>query len=184
MIEAIAAIFSLWCVWLAVKNNKWTWPIGIIGVGAYIIVFWLAKLYADFGLQIIFMAQGFYGWWYWIGGRKKIEPPISKMSKWDIFIITPIALGASTWALGILLHKYTDAALPYYDALASTTSLVANWLLAKRKLENWYLWIPVNLLYIGIFIYKEMPISAVLYVIFFVLAIKGLNDWRKEYVIR
>jgi nicotinamide mononucleotide transporter len=179
-IEIIAAISTLISVWFSVKKNKLLWPTGIIGIGAYLWLFYTVQLYADFGLQFIYLAQSLYGWWYWSGGKEKIEPPITELDDWWLYMFIPINTISWTLFLHYFLVNYTNASLPYFDALCSVISLTANWLLAKKKIESWYLWILVDTIYVGVFIYKELYLSAVLYAVFFFMAINGLQKWRKE----
>lgn len=182
MIEILAVIFTLICVWLATKRHILSWPIGITGVILYSIVFWETKLYSDFGLQFIFLFQSIYGWIIWIRNkeRKTNQVSIEKMKtneKLLYFFTTIIGI----FFLGILMKNYTDASVPYIDAFVALTSLTANWLLANRKLESWYLWVLVDIVYIGLFLYKELYFSAGLYTILFFIALKGLLNWESKY---
>lgn len=179
-LEIVAAFFTLISVWLSVKKNKMLWPTGIIGIGAYLWLFYTVQLYADFGLQFIYLAQSVYGWWYWSGGRMKMEPPITRLDDWWYYIVIPTGIIFCTILVHFFLANYTNASLPYMDALCSVTSLTANWLLAKKKIESWVLWIFVDIIYVGVFIYKDLYLSAALYALFFFMAIRGYNEWRKE----
>lgn len=179
VIEVLAVVFTLLCVYLATKNNIWNWPIGIIGVLCYFIVFLNTKLYSDMLLQIVFFIQGLYGWWYWVyGNHKHLE--ITKLSIIDRFIYIIIIL-LGTPVLGFLMKTYTDASIPFMDAFTTTISVVATFLLAFKKLENWVLWVFVDIVYVGMFLYKELYLSSILYLILGIIAFKGLLDWNKKY---
>lgn len=178
-IEVVAVVFSLISVWYAVKNNKLTWPTGILGIAAYM---WLfirpdVKLYADFGLQIIFLIQSVYGWLFW-KGKHHVEPPMTALrtAGWIWTIAGVVGL---TIPCALLLKTQTDAAAPWFDSFCSVTSLIANWLLAKKKIENWHLWILADAVYVGLFLYKGLILSAGLYALFFYMSIVGLVQWRK-----
>lgn len=179
IIEIIAVSFSLLCVYLAIKLNKLSWPIGIIGVTAYMFTFYYAKLYADFALQFVYLYQGLYGWWFWAGGKIKVEPPISNITKEQRLNLVRL-LPACVIVLYLALQMFTDASAPLFDSIASVVSLWANGFLSKKKIETWYLWIFVNSIYIGLFIYKDLQLSALLYAIFFVMAIFGYRKWKKQ----
>jgi nicotinamide mononucleotide transporter len=179
VLETIAVLFSLICVWLAIQKNVLNWPIGIIAVSAYCILFYLVKLYADMALQIIFLIQGFYGWYNWKNQKDDNTAFIvSTLSlKYWVIYITSILLVTVLWAS--ILKNYTDASLPIVDAFAAILSLTANWLMAKKYLENWFFWILADCIYIVLFWYKELYLSSGIYVLFLILAIKGFSDWRK-----
>lgn len=179
-IEIIAVVFSLACIWLAVKKHPLNWPVGLIGVAAYMGLFWQVKLYADMLLQVVFMAQGIYGWYNWLK-RNDSETGIRVSylnNRQRLAYAALIPLIAFVWSY--LLVHYTDASTPYVDAFVATLSLLANWLMAKKKTDNWALWILADIIYVGLFWYKELYLSSGIYVIFLILASKGLIDWNKK----
>ena len=142
MLEIIAVIFTLVCVYLTTQNKISSWPIGIIGVILYAIIFFQVQLYAEVILQLIFLLQSLYGWYNWIHLKNKPSAEITETGFFQLmnYFFLIIAL---TGTMNYLLATYTNAALPLVDSFAASISLVANWLLAKRKIENWYLWIFV-----------------------------------------
>lgn len=179
-VELVAVVASLLAVILTVKKNVWCWPIGLIGVTAYGFLFFDIKLYADMALQFIFFGQGLYGWYFWLrGGAHATPAPVERigvhgfLKVWGVILIL-------TSIVGFGLHAYTDASLPYLDSLLAVTSLVANMLLARKILENWVLWIIADVLYIGMFAYKGIYLTAGLYAVFLFLATTGLVSWLKE----
>lgn len=180
LIEIIAVTFSLACIWLAVKKHPLNWPVGLVGVAAYMILFWQIRLYADMLLQLVFIAQGIYGWYHWMKRtHSEEEIEVSYLShRQRIFYAVLIAVIAFIWS-HVLAH-YTDASTPYVDAFVATLSLVANWLMARKKTDNWALWILADAIYVALFWYKELYLSSGIYVIFFILATKGLIDWNKK----
>jgi nicotinamide mononucleotide transporter len=182
IIESLAAILTLWCVYLTTKRNIWQWPIGIWAVVLYAIVFLNARLYADFILQGFFAIQGVIGFIVWYQNREvnrsyiiKVERLTNKQRGWFIAFTV-----AAYFVIAYIFKHYTNASLPYIDSLAALLSLAANQLLVKRKIESWYLWIAVDLIYIGMFLYKGLIVSSGLYVILLFLAIKGFYEWRKK----
>jgi nicotinamide mononucleotide transporter len=180
VIEIVAVTFSLACVWLAVKKNFLNWPIGIIGTAAYFILFYKERLYADMLLQLVFIGQGIYGWYNWIHKKQnsdELEVSYLNNKQRAIYSILLI-LTAGAWSY--VLVNYTDASTAYVDAFVATTSLIANWLMAKKYVENWVLWILADIIYIGLFLYKDLYLSSGIYLVFLILAIKGLIDWSKK----
>ena len=183
VIEIIAVVFSLACTWLAVKKHILNWPVGIIAVIAYMILFYREKLYADMVLQVIFMAQGFYGWYNWIHKEERDEIKVSRLSTVEKITYSIVIMFFSMlWCY--LLINFTNASSPIVDSFVATTSLVANWLMAKKKIENWILWILADVIYIGLFWYKELYLSSFIYLVFLFLAVKGYKDWHKKNYIK
>lgn len=178
--EIVAVAFSLACVWLAMQRHILNWPAGIIAVSAYFWLFYEIRLYADMALQLVFFVQGIYGWYNWKQGSEDKITPVYLGNPQRLLYAALIIAFAGTGAL--LLIRFTDASTPYADALAATVSLAANWLMARKKIENWILWISADLIYILLFAYKELYLSSGIYVVFLILSIKGLISWSRESV--
>ncbi len=180
--EWIASGFLLACVLLSVLRNIWTWPMGIIGVSIFFYICYESKLYADMWLQVVFLIQSIYGWYYWLNGRKddEVQVPIKKLSLREqllnLLLITVLIL-----LIGYISDRFSDTDVPYLDATVASISLIANILLARKVLDNWVLWIIADIMYIGLFYYKELYVTSGLYVIFLVMASSGLITWRKEW---
>ena len=179
-VEVVAVVATLLSVWLSVRRNILTWPTGIVGVSAYFVVFMRTRLYADMALQVLFLVQCTYGWWAWRRGERRAEPPIRALSARGRVAVAAGVIAAALVA-GTLLDRYTNAAAAYWDASASVLSITANQLLARRILENWVLWIVADALYVGIFVWKALYLSAGLYALFLVMVIAGLARWTREY---
>ena len=179
-LELFAALIGAISVWLSVRQNIWSWPTAIINVVLYAIVFYEAKLYADMGLQVIYAVLSIYGWYEWLyGGVGRTELRVSRTGLRLGALLALIAAAGSA-LLGVLLHRATDAALPFMDSFLSSTSLVAQWMMTKKLLENWLVWIGVDVLYVGMFIFKGLFLTAGLYAVFLALAVKGYIDWRRS----
>ncbi|MEP6989341.1 MAG: nicotinamide riboside transporter PnuC [bacterium] len=179
-LELFAAVLGAVSVYLSVRQNIWSWPTAIVNVVVYAVVFYQAKLYADMGLQVIYAGLSIYGWYEWLyGGAGHTTLHVTRTGPRLGTILTVIAL-AGAGALGVLLRGATDAALPFMDSFLSSTSLVAQWMMTKKKLENWLVWIAVDVLYVGMFVFKHLYVTAVLYVVFLVLAVRGFIDWRRS----
>lgn len=179
-LEVIGVITGLLCVYLAAVNNILNWPIAMISVGIYIFIFFDARLYADMGLQVYFMAMNTYGWYYW--SRKpstEKKAPVVLITKKEM-IFSLIAIILATCVLGSVL-KYTPASYPYLDSFCAACSLVAQVFLARKVLENWLIWIFVDIIYVGIYVFKGLHLTAIMYIIYVGIALMGYIDWKKDY---
>ncbi|NUO40361.1 MAG: nicotinamide mononucleotide transporter [Gemmatimonadaceae bacterium] len=182
-LELAAALTGAISVWLSVRQNIWSWPTAIVNVVLYTVVFWDAKLYADMGLQVIYAVLSLYGWYQWLyGGAGRTELRVTRTPPRVAAILTLIAAAGSA-LLGTLLRQTTDAALPFMDSFLSSTSLVAQWMMTKKLLENWLVWIAVDVLYVGMFLFKGLYLTAGLYAVFLGLAVRGYLDWRRSMLV-
>jgi len=180
-LEWIAALAGAVSVYLSARENIWSWPTAIVNVGLYIIVFRRAGLYSDMGLQVVYLALSIYGWYQWLYGganRPGLAAPRATAGEW--LIVTPIVL-----VFWIALARYTatlpGVALPSLDAGLATVSLVAQWMMTRKIIENWMLWIVADIIYVPMYVYKGLPVTAVLYAVFLVLAVVGLRSWSRSY---
>jgi nicotinamide mononucleotide transporter len=181
LIELVAVVMTLVGIVLTIKERISCWPMAIVGILAYLVVFIRARLYADAALQPIYVVQNIYGWWYWARGgeRGHGQAPIVILD-WPSRLRWLAGTVAVSLLVGAALARWTNAAAPYADAALSTTSLVANWLLAKKVLENWWLWITVNVGYVILFWRKNLLLSAGLYAVLLALALVGLMEWQRS----
>jgi nicotinamide mononucleotide transporter len=192
-IEFFGTIFNLACVYLLVRKNIWNWPIGIVGVVLFGILFYQLHLYADLFEQWYYFVTGFVGWYAWAHSRKPRDTDedivVKRNSlKANLFwlIVIGIFTAFFTWVMSnvnIWLPTLfpEPAALPFLDVLTTVMSLVAQLLMIQKRLENWILWIIVDVIAIGLYWYKGVPFVALLYVVFLVLACMGLRTWFKTY---
>lgn len=181
-VEATAVLFGIVSVFLSVRENIWSWPTAIVNVSLYILVFYRARLYADMALQVVYIAISAYGWHQWLhGGRGRTELPVSRGTPRLFLALFGIGAGASL-LIGTLLSRHTDASLPYVDSAATATSLVAQWMMARKILENWIIWVAVDVVYIGMFLTKSLHLTALLYAVFLVLSVMGYRRWKRSLV--
>ncbi|MCH5585824.1 nicotinamide riboside transporter PnuC [Shimazuella sp. AN120528] len=182
-LEMVATLTGLLCVWLTTKENIWCWPIGLINVGCFFFMFYEAKLYADMTLQVVFFILSIQGWIVWLTKRQSADVrPTKKLTAMMMFVLC-IVLVVVTIAWGYVLTHYTDASIPYLDAFIATLSVIAQYLLSSKILENWHVWIAVDVLSVGMYLYKGLYSVAFLYTVFLVIAILGLISWRKTYLL-
>lgn len=180
-IEVFGFITGAVCVWLTVKQNIWSWPIGIANNIFFIVLFWNARLFADMGLQVIYIVLGMLGWYWWLkGGTGKTTLHVSRTPIRQWFVILPIA-AISTFVMQKYLASVGDSA-PFLDALTTVMSLVAQYLLSRKYLENWYIWMAADVIYIGLYFAKALPLTAVLYAIFFGMCVMGYRSWKQSIV--
>ena len=177
-LELAGAVTAVLGIWLTTKRLLLCWPVTLVSDLLYLVVFYQARLYSDALLQIFFLAFTLYGWWHWWRGvldegEVRIVPlPLASM-------LAAIAAGAAgSFLLGALAVRM-GAALPHLDAALASYSLVASWWGARKHLANWWLWIGIDLVYIGEYIYKGLQLTALLYAGLVVLAVLGLRDWRR-----
>ena len=183
-VEIIAAIFSLVGVALAMYKNYLTFSIGILGTILYTYIFYKYQLYADAALQLIFITQSVWGILYWKkeieDGKQEIVYDFGYLNSLILFLITLI-FGV---ILAFILEKFTNASLPRLDAFLTSMSISATWLLTKKYRENWLFWILADIIYIGMFFYKELYITSALYFIFLGMAINGWFKWKVKLTVK
>lgn len=177
--EITGTFFALIGVYLTGRQNVWCWPMGILGVLIYGYIFFVSKLYADAGLQIVYFFMSVYGWLYWNQSlQKKADFEIKKMSvKQHLF--TFLAAGVAGLFIVFFLKNYTDSDLAFWDAYTAIFSLAATYWMAKKYLEHWMYWVVIDFIYTGIYLYKNMYVTTFQYFIFFILALYGYIRWRK-----
>ena len=179
MIEIVAVLLGIANIVLIIRRSVWNFPVAIVMVALYFIIFRDAKLYSDAGLQIFFAAINLYGWWSW--NRNKDDSGVISVRRlpatgYALWITGSIL---AIWAWGAIMHAETDASYPYWDASIAMLSIVGQILMTRRFVENWHYWIIVNIISIPLYIVKDLHLTAGLYGIFLVLAVAGLVEWRK-----
>lgn len=181
IVEWTAAFFGLLSVGLTIREHVGCFPTGLVMVTLYIWVFYHAQLYADMGLQVVYIGLQIYGWHEWLhGGPKRSELRISRTPNAALGAYLGLA-AVITGGLGYSLDRWTPAALPYWDSAITALSLVAQWMLAKKLLENWWFWIAVDVLAVGVFLAKGLYPTVGLYAVFLCMATGGFFQWRKTW---
>ncbi len=177
-LEAAGAATTVLGIWLTARRLLICWPIVLLADFLYLAVFYRARLFSDALLQLFFVAFTLYGWWHWWRGvRAEGEVRVVALDLRGWFAgIAAGALGAVL--LGALMTRI-GAALPHLDATLTSYSLVASWWQARKHIANWWLWIVVDLVYIGEYVYKALFLTALLYAGLVALAILGLREWRR-----
>ena len=177
-LEMTGFLTTLVGIWLTTRRLLICWPVVLAADVIYLVVFYRARLFSDSLLQIFFVAFTLYGWWHWWRGVREdgeVRVVPLGMRGW----LGGLAAGAVGAVLLGWLMVHVGAALPHLDAALTSYSLVASWWQARKHTANWWLWIVVNLIYIGEYLYKDLLLTAVLYLLLVGLAIMGLVDWRR-----
>ncbi|NIJ50930.1 nicotinamide riboside transporter PnuC [Dyadobacter arcticus] len=169
-------------VYLNTRQNVLGWFFGIINAVLYAAVFWQVRLYADMGLQGYYFLTSIYGWWMWKFGGKNhdgIEVTFTPKHLYPIFGALFVII---TLLWGFLLGRFTNASLTYADSALTVASLIGQWMLARKYLENWILWIIADACYVVMYFYKSLHLTAILYAVFLILAMIGYVQWRRDAV--
>ena len=180
LLEWCAMSTGILGVWLTLKQNVWCFPVGIVNVALYAWLFFApgVQLYADASLQVIYIMLLIYGWIRWTRRDSRIELAVTRSSL--SLSLRLLAFTILVWIIfGYLFRRFTDASLPWLDSLLTSMSLAAQYLVAKKKIENWIIWIVADAVYIPLYFYKDLPLTGILYFIFLVLAVKGWMEWKK-----
>ncbi|AVR97699.1 nicotinamide riboside transporter PnuC [Pseudoduganella armeniaca] len=179
-LELLSFALSVVTVWLNIRQNHWAWLFAILSSALYGAVFFDAKLYGDMGLQLVFITVSVWGWYQWLHGDDTHERlPVTQLTA------RGRATAALAWlaAFGVLawfLHTWTDTDVPVADGFLTAGSLVGQVLLSRKRLENWHVWIIVDVLYVGLYLHKGLVLTAVLYGMFVLMAAAGLQAWRRS----
>ena len=177
--EGLGFVTGAACVWLAARENIWNWPIGIANNLFYLVVFWRAGLYADSILQLFYLGISMYGWWKWArGGPAHRDLPASRTSRAMAIGLAVFGVAAAASLYGVLRH-FSNSTVPAGDAITTAMSLTAQFMLGRKLLENWLLWIAADVIYIGLYCYKDLYLTAALYAIFIAMCVVGYRRWAR-----
>jgi nicotinamide mononucleotide transporter len=178
--EVLGFVTGAWSVWLTVKENVWNWPIGIANSAFYVIVFAHARLFADSSLNGLYVVLGFLGWYWWLrGGANRSVLHVGRINVMMAGLLLVIGVIA-TVAMTRFLDSVHDSA-PLLDALTTVLSLIAEFMLARKLLENWYVWIAADVIYIGLYSYRSLYLTSVLYAIFLTMCVVGWVRWSRTW---
>jgi nicotinamide mononucleotide transporter len=180
--ELVAAVITAFSIWLGTKQNIWYYPTGLVALVMYTWIYFASKLYAESLLQIVCFVLMLYGWYEWLhGGANKQELPVTRTPKWAW--VWGIAVGVAGSAIVIAIQfRFTDNPNPFVDSSLLVWSLVAQWMTARKWIENWILWIVINTFSVPLYVVRELWFTAGLYVALWILALLGYLQWRKTLV--
>jgi len=182
-LELLSFVLAVVTVWLNIRQSHWAWLFAIVSSATYAMVFFGSRLYGDMGLQFVFIAVSIYGWRQWLRGDgnhgNHAALPVTALDargRW-------LAVGgwfAGFVLLAMFLKTWTDTDVPHSDGFLTAGSLVGQLLLSRKKVENWHVWIIVDVLYVGLYLHKNLMLTAILYAIFVGMAIVGLRTWQQS----
>ncbi len=176
--ELAGFVLGVATVWLVARNNIWTFPIGILQCAFFLILFLDARLYADMYLQVFFILVQFFGWWAWLkAGPNRTKLVVQNTPK-NVMIPTIIGIGVFIYFMTPVLHK-AHGAYPVWDSTLTGLSVAAQFLLSFKMIENWYLWIIADIIYIPVYFLKSLYFTSFLYIIFMLICFHGLAHWRR-----
>jgi nicotinamide mononucleotide transporter len=180
VVEIIAVMFGLASVWSMKKESILAFPFGIINVLVYVYICFISKLYAYAGINVFFALMSVYGWINW--SRKGEDDSAVRVSWCSVkeLVLEGAALIVFFIVLRILLVKYTDSPVPTWDALTTAIYIIAMWLLARKKIENWIAWILGDTISIGLFAWQHLYFSSFQFLVFTIIAVLGFLEWRKK----
>jgi len=179
---------SLAMVYCNIKEIHWGWPLAILSSALYGLVFWNSQLYGEASLQVMFILTALWGWHQWRKGTQSVNPDVQTVSPLKISQLNSIELKQAAAAtllawpvMAYFLNRYTDSDVAIWDALVTTLSLLGQYLLAKKKIEYWWVWLVVNIITVGLMLVKSLWLTALLYVLFAILSYIGLKAWRTQH---
>lgn len=180
-LEGASFVTGAVCVWLTVKESVWNFPIGLLNVMTFSVVFMRAQLYADAGLQVVYFVLGIIGWYLWLyGGEDRGRLRVSRLPPVEGLVVAVFGVVAAvvlTWYL-----RRVGGSAPFWDATTTALSLCAQWLLNRKYLESWHCWIAVDVVYVPLYLSKSLYLTAVLYAVFLCMAVLGLLAWRSAWL--
>jgi nicotinamide mononucleotide transporter len=178
-LEAISFVTGALCVWLTVRESLWNFPISLINVATFAFVFFQARLFADAGLQLVYFILTAVGWYCWLwGGERQTRLQITSAPRTEMTIVicAAIVLTAVLWRT---LHLIGGSA-SFFDAFTTSLSLCAQWLLNRKRVDTWMFWITVDVIYVPLYAWKGLYLTAGLCAVFLVMATMGLLAWRAK----
>jgi nicotinamide mononucleotide transporter len=179
-LECVAFVLALAMVLLNIRVNPLAWPLAIVSSLLYFALFWNSRLYGDASLQIFFALVAVWGWWQWLRGTDARGAALRvtwlpARGRWALLAVLALAWPAT----GLFLRRYTDTDVPWWDAFPTSASVIGQWLLGRKHVENWAAWIAVNVVSVALFAYKGLWLTVLLYLIFIVLSVQGWRTWKR-----
>jgi nicotinamide mononucleotide transporter len=182
-VELLGALMGILYIFFSIRQHILTWPVGLLTSLLYIIVFFRSGFYADMGLQFYYVFISIYGWYYWLkGGDNKEDEnlPVRKISG-NTLLKAALATLIIYALLLLILIKFTDSTVPFMDSFTTALSIIATWMLAKKYIEHWFIWIVVDTVSAGLYVYKNLWPTVILFLIYTIMAAIGYLEWKKDY---
>ncbi len=182
-VEVLGVITGLVYLYFSVRQIIWLWPFGIISSALFVLIFFNSKFYADMGLQVYYLGVSIYGWIYWSRGAvdrdERSTLPVRRINRQQALVLSVIGI---LLLLGIvyILKQFTDSDVPWGDGFTTAGSIVATWMLARKILEHWMVWVVVDIVAAGLYFYKGLYPSFLLYLIFTIISVVGFFQWKRS----
>lgn len=178
-VEITGSILSLIYLYLSIKQKVSLWVFGFLASALYVIVFFDSKLYADMSLQVYYLVVSIYGWINWKRGKEEKELPatVTNRKTWLQLALATIGI---YFIYYFVLRYFTDSTIPKSDSVVGALSIIATWMLARKLIDNWIVWIVVDAFCVGLYLYKELYTTAGLFVVYTIMAIVGYFQWKKS----
>jgi len=180
LLEVVAFVLAIVMVVLNMRVNPLAWPLAIVSSLLYFALFWNSRLYGDASLQVFFALVALWGWWQWLRGRAADGAALQVRTlpargRWGLLV----ALALAWPATGLFLKAYTDTDVPWWDAFPTAASVIGQWLLGRKYVENWAAWVVVNVVSVGLFAYKGLWLTTLLYSLFIAMSFIGWRAWAR-----
>jgi nicotinamide mononucleotide transporter len=186
-IELLGAILGLLYIFFSIRQHILTWATGLFTTLLYVIVFLRAGFYADMGLQVYYVIISIYGWYYWLKGEKReTEPGMEQVpvtrTPGKVWLKAGIVTIFIYLLLLFVLIRFTDSTVPFMDSLTTALSITATWMLAKKYIEHWLVWVFVDILSAGLYVYKGLWPTVILFLVYTFMAVAGYHEWKKDLI--
>jgi nicotinamide mononucleotide transporter len=184
-VEVLGALLGILYIFFSIRQHILTWPTGLLTSLLYTFVFFRSGFYADMGLQVYYVAISLYGWYYWLRGGKKVtdagkkQVPVKQTPRIILLYSLMVTMAIYGVLLFILLH-FTDSTVPCMDSATTALSITATWMLAKKYIEHWLIWIFVDIFSAGLYVYKELWPTVILFLVYSGMAVLGYMEWKKD----
>ena len=185
LLQIVGTLLGLLYLWLEYRANIWVWIVGAIMPMVHGMLYLQSGIYADAAMQLYYVAAGVYGLFVWLRGKKRSEKrvDIQHTPKQWIFSLVAVYVVLHI-SLYFLLTEFTDSRVPLFDSMSTALSIVAMWMLSRKLVEQWLVWLVVDMISVGLYLYKGIPITAMLYMLYCALAVAGYMRWRKQVLIK
>ncbi|MEO0364661.1 MAG: nicotinamide riboside transporter PnuC [Pseudomonadota bacterium] len=182
LLEYIAVALAIAYLLLAIRQSIWCWPCALVSTAIYIYLFYDVALLSESALNVFYLVMAIYGWWQWQQGSESRPGTllISRLAlKWHLAALALVAV--LVWVTGTQMRQHTQADFPYLDAATTWSAVWATWLTTRKVLENWYYWLVIDFVSIGLFAHKGLILTAALFALYVVLVVVGLRIWTRSY---
>lgn len=181
-IEILGVISGLLFLYFEYKEDARLWPLGILTSAFYIFIFYQSKFYADMGLQVYYLFISMYGWYAWLKGSKEGDGVIAIKRLKKALLLRILLISVGLWiGLYFVLSRFTDSPIPLGDSFTSAFAVTATWMLSRKILEQWHFWIVINMTSCFLYFYRDLHLTAVLFIVYSVISIAGYLEWKRKF---